>query len=39
VFVYRLNENGMIEHERRILDFTAVLIQVGVLRAKPAGGL
>lgn len=39
VFVYRLNEDGMIEHERRVLDFTGVLIQVGVLRAKPAGGL
>jgi steroid delta-isomerase-like uncharacterized protein len=39
VFVYRLNENGMIEHEQRILDFTGVLIQVGVLKAKPAGGL
>jgi steroid delta-isomerase-like uncharacterized protein len=39
VFVYRLNEDGMIEHERRVLDFTGVLIQVGVLKAKPAGGL
>jgi len=39
VFVYRLNANGLIEHERRVLDFTGVLIQVGVLRAKPAGGL
>ena len=24
-------------HERRILDFTGLLVQVGVLRAKPAG--
>jgi uncharacterized protein (TIGR02246 family) len=35
-FIYRL-ENGQIVHERRILDFTGLLIQVGVLRAKPAG--
>ncbi len=28
-------ENGEIAHERRILDFTGVLIQVGVLKAKP----
>lgn len=39
VFVYRLNGDGLIEHERRVLDFTGVLIQVGVLRAKPASGL
>jgi len=38
VFVYRLNAEGLIEHERRVLDFTGVLIQVGVLRAKPASG-
>jgi uncharacterized protein (TIGR02246 family) len=35
-FIYRL-ENDLIVHERRILDFTGLLIQVGVLRAKPAG--
>jgi uncharacterized protein (TIGR02246 family) len=35
-FIYRL-ENGLIVHERRILDFTGLLVQVGVLRAKPAG--
>ena len=34
-FVYRLRD-GCIEHERRILDFTGVLVQVGVLKAKPA---
>ena len=28
-------ENGEITHERRILDFTGVLLQVGVLKAKP----
>jgi uncharacterized protein len=36
VFVYRL-QGGLIAHERRILDFTGLLVQVGVLRAKPAG--
>jgi predicted ester cyclase len=35
-FIYRL-QDGLIAHERRILDFTGLLIQVGVLRAKPAG--
>jgi steroid delta-isomerase-like uncharacterized protein len=34
-FIYRL-ENGLIAHERRVLDFTGLLVQVGVLRAKPA---
>ena len=36
-FMYTLKD-GAIVHERRILDFTGVLIQVGVLRAKPAVG-
>lgn len=36
-FYYTLR-NGEIVHERRVLDFTGVLIQVGVLRAKPAAG-
>lgn len=31
--------DGQITHERRILDFTGVLVQVGVLKTKPAGGL
>jgi steroid delta-isomerase-like uncharacterized protein len=35
-FIYRI-EAGKIAHERRILDFTGLLVQVGVLRAKPAG--
>jgi uncharacterized protein (TIGR02246 family) len=35
-FIYRLDD-GQIVHERRILDFTGLLVQVGVLRAKPAG--
>ena len=29
-------ENGLIVHERRIYDFTGLLTQVGVLKAKPA---
>ena len=37
-FVYTLS-NGLIAQERRVLDFTGVLVQVGVLRAKPAAGL
>jgi len=36
-FLYKMS-NGSIVHERRILDFTGVLVQVGVLRAKPAAG-
>jgi len=35
-FIYRI-EDRRIVHERRILDFTGLLVQVGVLRAKPAG--
>jgi steroid delta-isomerase-like uncharacterized protein len=37
-FIYRLRD-GLIEHERRILDFTGVLVQIGVLKAKPAAVL
>ncbi len=33
-FIYALKD-GLIEHERRVLDFTGVLVQVGVLKAKP----
>lgn len=29
-------ENGLIVHERRIYDFTGMLTQIGVLKAKPA---
>jgi steroid delta-isomerase-like uncharacterized protein len=36
-FLYTVS-SGLIVHERRVLDFTGVLIQVGVLRAKPAAG-
>jgi steroid delta-isomerase-like uncharacterized protein len=36
VFTFR---GDQIVHERRILDFTGVLIQIGVLKAKPAVGL
>jgi uncharacterized protein (TIGR02246 family) len=35
-FIYRLQDDQIV-HERRVLDFTGVLIQVGVLRAKLAG--
>jgi steroid delta-isomerase-like uncharacterized protein len=34
VFIYEL-ENGQIIHERRIYDFTGLLVQIGVLKAKP----
>ncbi len=37
-FVFTMRDN-LIVHERRILDFTGVLVQVGVLKAKPAPGL
>ena len=29
-------DGGLIQHERRLYDFTGLLIQVGVLRGKPA---
>jgi steroid delta-isomerase-like uncharacterized protein len=32
----KMNDHGLIEHERRIYDFTGLLVQIGVLRAKPA---
>lgn len=35
VRLYTLNEN-QIAHERRIYDFTGMLVQIGVLKAKPA---
>ena len=28
--------NGHIQHERRIYDFTGLLVQIGVLKARPA---
>jgi len=34
VFLYRF-EGGLICNERRIYDFTSLLIQVGVLKARP----
>jgi predicted ester cyclase len=37
-FFFRF-EGNLIVHERRILDLTGLLVQVGVLRAKPAGGV
>ena len=35
VFVYELRD-GLIARERRIYDFTGVLVQVGLIKAKPA---
>ena len=35
VLIYEF-ENGRIKRERRIYDFTGMLIQLGVLRSKPA---
>lgn len=34
VRVYTLKD-GFIQHERRIYDFTGLLVQIGVLKAKP----
>lgn len=34
--ILTVDDNGLIAHERRIYDFTGLLLQVGVLRAKPA---
>jgi hypothetical protein len=28
--------DGAVVHERRIYDFTGMLVQIGVLKAKPA---
>jgi len=35
VCLFEMN-NGVIAHERRVYDFTGLLIQLGVLRSKPA---
>jgi steroid delta-isomerase-like uncharacterized protein len=35
VFIFAFRDNLIVE-ERRIYDFTALLIQIGVLKAKPA---
>jgi len=32
----KMNDAGLIAHERRIYDFTGLLVRIGVLRAKPA---
>jgi steroid delta-isomerase-like uncharacterized protein len=34
--VMRFDDDRLIAHERRIYDFTGLLLQIGVLRAKPA---
>jgi len=31
-----MNDDGLIQHEERIYDFTGLLVQIGLLRAKPA---
>jgi steroid delta-isomerase-like uncharacterized protein len=31
-----MDDQGLIKHDRRIYDFTGLLVRVGVLRAKPA---
>lgn len=35
VFLFTIRD-GMIQHERRVYDFTGLMIQLGVLKAKPA---
>ena len=35
VFLFTMKD-GKIQHERRVYDFTGLLIQLGVLKAKPA---
>ena len=34
VSIFRF-ENGMVAHEKRVYDFTGMLLQTGVLKAKP----
>lgn len=34
IFIYTLKD-GEIQHERRIYDFTGLLMQIGVLKARP----
>jgi steroid delta-isomerase-like uncharacterized protein len=34
--LFEMDDQGLVAHERRIYDFTGVLVQIGVLRAKPA---
>ena len=33
--IYTL-KHGLIAHERRVYDFTGMLVQIGLLKAKPA---
>jgi hypothetical protein len=35
VFLFVIKD-GKIHHERRVYDFTGLMIQLGVLKAKPA---
>jgi steroid delta-isomerase-like uncharacterized protein len=32
----KMDDQGLIVHERRIYDFTGLLVQLGILRARPA---
>jgi hypothetical protein len=34
VFLYELRD-GLIVRDRRVYDFTSVLLQIGILKAKP----
>jgi steroid delta-isomerase-like uncharacterized protein len=33
--LFEIDDEGLVAHERRIYDFTGVLVQIGVLKAKP----
>jgi steroid delta-isomerase-like uncharacterized protein len=35
-WLLEIDANGLIAYERRVYDFTGLLVQVGILRAKPA---
>jgi len=35
VLFMELDENGLVKREERFYDFTSLLLQIGVLKAKP----
>jgi len=35
-WLLEIDEDGLVAYERRIYDFTGLLVQVGILRARPA---
>jgi hypothetical protein len=37
VLVFEFREEGKVAVERRLYDFTGLLIQMGVIKAKPGG--